>query len=196
MTQIATVEKILPGGFVEISVPRKSACGHDCEECAGCGMTGAAIHARSRNDVGAQKGDKVVVDGKAMTEEEYIIKQGGTPLKSNLIRRLVRNVLGVYRTQTKEPMCVARDRDEQTLGETMSTILQYNWQLNDMQEINARSYEDFLIGGLVVHKKTFGWRNGKCDCWTDYVNPDNFFVDNRVTDFRSWDTQVIGEIHD
>ena len=62
MTQIATVEKILPGGMAEISVPRKSACGHDCEECAGCGMTGAAIRARARNDVGAQKGDKVVVE--------------------------------------------------------------------------------------------------------------------------------------
>lgn len=41
MTQIATVEKLLPGGYAEISVPRKSACGHDCEECAGCGMDGA-----------------------------------------------------------------------------------------------------------------------------------------------------------
>ena len=29
MTQIATVEKILPGGMAEISVPRKSACGHE-----------------------------------------------------------------------------------------------------------------------------------------------------------------------
>lgn len=62
MTQIATVEKDLGGGYAEVSVPRKSACGHDCEECAGCGMTGAAIRARARNDVGAQKGDKVVVE--------------------------------------------------------------------------------------------------------------------------------------
>lgn len=62
MTQIATVEKLLPDGYAEISVPRKSACGHDCEECAGCGMTGAAIHARARNDAGAQPGDKVVVE--------------------------------------------------------------------------------------------------------------------------------------
>ena len=54
MTQIATVEKLLPGGYAEISVPRKSACGHDCEECAGCGMTGAAIHARAKNDAGAK----------------------------------------------------------------------------------------------------------------------------------------------
>ena len=61
MTQIATVDKILDAGFVEISVPRKSACGHDCEECAGCGMTGAAIHARASDPVGVKPGDKVVV---------------------------------------------------------------------------------------------------------------------------------------
>ena len=62
MTQIATGEKDLGGGYAEVSVPRKSACGHDCEECAGCGMTGAAIKARARNDIGAQPGDKVVVE--------------------------------------------------------------------------------------------------------------------------------------
>ena len=62
MTQIATVERLLDTDHAVVSVPRKSACGHDCEECAGCGMTGAAIRARARNDVGAQKGDKVVVE--------------------------------------------------------------------------------------------------------------------------------------
>lgn len=62
MTQIATVEKLLPGGYAEISVPRKSACGHDCEECAGCGMTGAAIRARAKNNADARPGDKVVVE--------------------------------------------------------------------------------------------------------------------------------------
>ncbi len=62
MTQIATVEKLLDVGFAEISVPRKSACGHDCEECAGCGVTGTAVHARAKNPVGAKPGDKVVVE--------------------------------------------------------------------------------------------------------------------------------------
>lgn len=62
MTQIATVERILGGGYAEISVPRKSACGHDCEECAGCGMTGASIYARARNLPDAQPGQKVVVE--------------------------------------------------------------------------------------------------------------------------------------
>lgn len=62
MTQIATVEEILSGGYALISVPRKSACGHDCEECAGCGMTGAAIKAKAKNKAGAQPGQKVIVE--------------------------------------------------------------------------------------------------------------------------------------
>ena len=62
MTPIATVEKILPGGMAEISVPRKSACGHDCEECAGCGVSGASVRAQARNTVGAEVGQKVVVE--------------------------------------------------------------------------------------------------------------------------------------
>ena len=62
MTQIATVEQLLDHGYASISVPRKSACGHDCEECAGCGVTGAAVRARAKNDIGAQPGQKVVVE--------------------------------------------------------------------------------------------------------------------------------------
>jgi sigma-E factor negative regulatory protein RseC len=62
MTQIATVEKILDPSYAEISVPRKSACGHDCEECAGCGVTGSAVRARAKNPIGAKPGQKVVVE--------------------------------------------------------------------------------------------------------------------------------------
>ena len=62
MTQIATVERIINSEYAEISVSRKSACGHDCEECAGCGVSGAAVHAKARNPVGARPGQKVVVE--------------------------------------------------------------------------------------------------------------------------------------
>lgn len=149
-----------------------------------------------RYTYGRQWDDMITVDGKTMTEEEYIIKQGKVPLKNNLIRRLVRNVVGAYRQQSKEPTCVARDRDEQKLGETMSTVLQYNMQLNNMDEVYARTMEDFLIGGFIVHRKSYGWRNGREDCWTDYVQPNNFFIDNNMRDFRGWDAGILGEVHD
>lgn len=156
-------------------------------------------HDRERNKrytYGFQWDDVICVDGKKMTEEDYIKTQGNVPLKNNLIRRLVRNVLGVYRSQLKEPTCTARDRDEQKLGETMSTILQCNMQLNRMNEVNARSMEEFLISGFIVHRKSYGWRNGKEDCWTDYVQPNNFFIDNNMRDFRGWDVTCLGEVHD
>lgn len=149
-----------------------------------------------RYTYGDQWDDVISVDGKYMSEASYIKSQGNVPLKNNIIRRLVRNVLGVYRSQSKEPTCTARDRDEQKLGETMSTILQCNMQLNRMNDLLARTMEEFLISGLVVHRKWFGWRNDKCDCWTDYVQPNNFFVDGNMRDIRGWDASLVGEVHD
>ena len=87
---------------------------------------------------GKQWDDYICVDGKQVKEEDYIKSQGNVALKNNLIRRMVQAVLGVYRSQAKEPTCTARDRDEQKYGETMSTVLQCNMQLNRMTEINAR----------------------------------------------------------
>lgn len=152
---------------------------------------------RNKNyNYGRQWDDYVCVNGSMIREEELIKKQGNVPLKNNLIRRLTSNTLGTFRSQMKEPICIARDRDEQQYGETMSTVLQCNMQLNRMSEMNARSFEEFLISGLVVHRKWYGWRNNKLDCWTDYVQPDNFFIDNNMRDFRGWDCSCVGEIHD
>ena len=145
---------------------------------------------------GRQWDDVICVDGVSMKEEDYIRKQGNVPLKNNLIRRMVQAVLGVYRSQAKEPTCTSRDRDEQKYGETMSTVLQCNMQLNRMTRINARCMEEFLISGFVVQRKWYGWREDKLDCWTDYVQPNNFFIDNNMRDFRGWDVSCLGEVHD
>ncbi|MDE6246634.1 MAG: hypothetical protein K2M41_02175 [Muribaculaceae bacterium] len=145
---------------------------------------------------GKQWDDYICIDGKMVKEEDYIKSQGNVALKNNLIRRMVQAVLGVYRSQMKEPTCTARDRDEQKYGETMSTVLQCNMHLNRMTEINARCMEEFLISGFVVQRKWYGWRENKLDCWTDYVQPNNFFIDNNMRDFRGWDVSCLGEVHD
>lgn len=146
---------------------------------------------------GNQWRDRIQVDGKWMTEEEYLRSIGQTPLQNNLIRRLVNSALGVYRSQSKEPICVARDRNEQQLGDIMTTTLQCNWQRNNMKEMNSRSFEEFLISGMVVHRKRHGHNpKGEVDCWTDYVSPEKFVVDGVMRDFRAWDCSLVGEIHD
>lgn len=149
-----------------------------------------------RYTYGDQWSDRVCVDGEIMTEAEYLRRQGNAPMTNNLIRRLVRNVIGAYRNQAKEPTCVTRDRDEQQLGEVMSTVLQYNMQVNRMQDLYARSLEEFLISGFVVHRKSYGWRDGRQDCWTENIQPNNFFIDTSMKDPRGWDCSFVGEIHD
>ena len=42
-------------------------------------------------------------DGRRITEEQYIREQGSSPLKNNLIRKIVRNVLGVFRNNYTIP---------------------------------------------------------------------------------------------
>ena len=49
------------GTNATVRIRKSSACGHDCEECAGCGVTGAAVLARAANPIGARVGQKVVV---------------------------------------------------------------------------------------------------------------------------------------
>ena len=62
MVQIATVERLLDHDRAEVSVPRKSACAHDCSECAGCGTTGYPVYAVAANPIHAVPGDNVVIE--------------------------------------------------------------------------------------------------------------------------------------
>ena len=145
---------------------------------------------------GDQWGDKVEYCGRQITEEEYIRMQGNIPLKNNLIRRLARTVMGVYRNQNKTPVCIARDREEQRLGETMTSMLEYNSKINEKKELDARMFEEFLISGLAIQQESYGLRGKRQDCWTDNINPNFFFMDGTMNDVRMNDVTIIGELHD
>ena len=145
---------------------------------------------------GDQWSDTVTANGATISEYEFLSSQGSTPLKNNLIRRLVRNVVGVFISQVSQPRCVVRDARHKRYGEAMTDLLRYNADINRLPAIYARSLEEFLISGMVVHRKGYAMRNGRMDCWTDYVHPNNFFIDTNMSDFRGWDCTCIGEVHD
>lgn len=145
---------------------------------------------------GDQWSDIVEVGGRSMSEEEYIKRQGGIPLKQNMMKKTINTVAGVYRSQNKEPVCTARDRDEQSISETMSIILQCNRQVNQSAELEAESFKEFLVSGMVIHAKSYGWRNNRLDCWTDIVSPDEFFMNPDSKDIRMWDVRICGRVID
>ena len=99
MTQIATVERILDDTHAEISVPRKSACGHDCEECAGCGVSGVSVYVKALNTVGARPGtdgvQRLDVNGNAADAAARallaVMAAGGLPGNGDLRVGIVQN---------------------------------------------------------------------------------------------------------
>lgn len=145
---------------------------------------------------GDQYADLVTYDGKTTREDEYIYDQGGVPLQTNLIRRLVRSVLGEYKKSAGDMICIARDRDEQSLGEMMTITMQANRKVNKMELVELRAMEELLVSGMVFFKEEWGWQNNQMDTWTSMINPNNIFFDGVMQDPRHWDLSIIGQIHD
>ena len=132
----------------------------------------------------------------SITERQDIINQGNVPLQNNRIRGIVRSVSGVFQSQQTEPVCVSRDRDEQSKGEMMSSTIQYVYQLNRLWSLDSSCFVNLLVTGAGIFKSNWGWRNDKMDVWNDMVNYNRFFVDNHMEDPRHWDCHLVGEIHD
>ena len=147
---------------------------------------------------GDQWGDKIETKDGTIKESTYIKNQGKVPLKNNRVRPLIRTVLGQFSSSQTEPVCVARDRDEQKLGEMMSATIQYGYQKNKLWELDRRNLEVFLITGAAFFRTYYGWSDECCmmDVWTDTVNYNRAFFDTHMEDYRHWDCSLIGEIHD
>lgn len=157
-------------------------------EAMGCWNAAAGFRRERRRNknytFGRQWEDTIMVKGVRMTEREYILSEGHLPLKNNLIRRIVRNVLGVFRRQLGEKM------------EGWSPAMKRVAADNDLYELYSRTMEEFLISGMAVHKKWTGVRGGKRGIWTDLVSPSGFFYDTSARDPRGADFTLLGQIHD
>lgn len=134
--------------------------------------------------------------GRRMTERQFLKGRGGQALSNNMIRKLVSTLKGTYINQNLEPICVARDRDEQTESDCLSELLTYVNDINDGISLYADIFEDYVVSGAAVCKKTYNYVNDRLDCWTTVPDLDLFFIDNNMKDSRGWDCNIIGEIHD
>jgi hypothetical protein len=153
-------------------------------------------HRNKQYTFGDQWGDKVRYGREWITERQSILREGNVPLTNNRIRGIVRSVSGVFQSSQTEPVCVARDRKEQSQGEIMSSAIQYVYQLNKLWSLDSSNFQYFLLTGVAAFRSSFGWRNGKMDVWTDLVNYNHLFFDNHMNDPRHWDLHLIGQIHD
>ena len=151
-----------------------------------------------RYTYGDQWGDKIVVGGKNMTEDAYLREQGKVPLKNNMIRNLVKSVLGQFEGSPTRPVCVARNREDQTYGEMMTLAMECVYDTNRMDSLDAKTLESYMVTGVAVHKTQYTWlsEEQRHDVYVKGVSPYKVFFDNRIEDHAFRDISLIGELHD
>lgn len=147
---------------------------------------------------GKQWCDKIKVGNEWITEEENILNQGKVPLKNNMIRQIVKCVTGVWRSNQQQPEAISRDRDEQKLGEMMTTAMQYVHDTNELGELDARMFEMFLMTSIACQIVRYKWIKEKqiYDVYIANVNYARLFFNGDLEDPRGNDINTIGMIED
>lgn len=155
-----------------------------------------------RYSTGDQWGDSMVDPDdpfhRRVTEGEYIKMQGKMPLTNNVITPLIKSTLGIYRGNKKEPMAICRDRDEAKLGDMMSIALQYAYQNNNVEELNARELQEALNSAMFLTCTSYRWDDERkeYDVFVKNEEQDRVFFNADMTDIRMKDLHTIGFIRD
>lgn len=147
---------------------------------------------------GDQWSDRVVVNDRSMSEEDYIKMQGKAPLKQNMIRPPLRNVVGQYRSNPFKPVVFARNRQNQKAAEMMSVALEAALFMNESRERDARELEEFLLSGIAIYKTMYSFDYEREQAIPKFraVNPNRFFINTDVEDVCGNDVNFIGEVSD
>ncbi|MEE1366087.1 MAG: hypothetical protein UHE93_05330, partial [Muribaculaceae bacterium] len=76
--------------------------------------------------------------GRVMSEEQYLIENGRVPITNNLIRQLVKSIVGRYRYMTAKA-------DGEELAQMLSRRSEAG--VRSLDDYDARALEEFLISG-------------------------------------------------
>ena len=121
--------------------------------------------------------------GTIETEGQRSTRMGTQPLTNNVLRQLVRTVVGRYRSQMIDDVkprnpTLTRVAAEQQLG-----------------ELDSRAMEEFLISGCAVQRVEKLQSLEQPGLNVENVNINRFFIDS-ATDPRGNDCHLIGQLHD
>lgn len=121
-------------------------------------------------------------DGRYITESDWILSTGRRPITNNLIRRLIKVIVGRYRD-----MAVNSGWYDDAPGSDAARL--------SLEEMDSRLLEEFLISGMAIQRVAddcpFSGGAGN----VVNVVPDRFFC-NDFRDPRGWDIEVAGMLHD
>lgn len=134
---------------------------------------------------GRQWGDKCrSTDGRLLTEEQRMVEEGRLPVTNNIIRQMVKSIIGRYRWMCEKGYEWEHNKEDS--GERPTEVSFGDSDLS-VSDTDARALEEFLISGRVIQRYTDG----------EYVNvsPDQFFYHPFARQDGS-DCRLLGMLHD
>lgn len=135
-----------------------------------------------RYTFGDQWSDNIIDShGRTHTESLIVKGQGKQPATINMLRPLVRVLLGRFRNEAAE---------QQRYDPSPDSID----ARNALPELDARALEEFIISGCAVQRIVAEKRPGGRGIWIDNVSPRHFFA-NTFFDPRGADIDLIGMFH-
>ncbi len=148
-------------------------------------------------DPEGQWSDKIKRNGREMTEAQHLSEQGRSALQSNLIRQCTKTLVGLFRSNRTQAVCISNDREEQKLSEMMSTAIDVVSDLNRTFELDASGILEMMISGCCCSRIGYSYIPNlqKTEVYNQNVQIPRLFF-NPVSDIRSWDVRVIGQLHD
>lgn len=147
----------------------------------GCAQMRARRSRCMRYAYGDQWSDPAPGTG-AVSEAELAERTGRRPMTNNLIRQLLKTVVGRFRS-------IADEKKTYVAPPGSATVR------NQLGELDSRMLEEFLISGCAVQRVVAERRMQGAGVWVDNVAPDRFFV-NAFRDPRGFDIELAGMLHD
>jgi len=142
--------------------------------------------------------DKVIKDskGRFKTQEQIVKEQGKTAVIVNVVREMVRTVLGQYRMNPSRSIVFARKEDDKVSGEMLTLALHAALDRNNFREIDAQMMEINVLSGFSCARITdkFFDNELETDAYISNMNPCMMFFNGDIQDVRGDDIYVIGEI--
>lgn len=133
-----------------------------------------------------------------ISEFKYIVSQGYIPLSINIILPKIKAIVGVYCDNAMEPYVVSRVREEQKLGELMTTTLNYAIHSNNIQRKYIDGFTEFNISAIPCFRTGYGWdKNRKIqEVYAKLMNINDMFWDFNNNDSFFDHIHTIGCLHD
>ena len=122
--------------------------------------------------------------GRLMTEGEHLANQGCESITNNLIRKMVKTIVGRFRSEY-----ISTDK-------ASDDLLTPTAESNELDELDSRALEEFLISGCCFQRVEPVGEPGKSEqVKVENVNMTHMFL-NAMNDTRGWDCELIGQLHD